>query len=126
MSKIENVIKSFMKENSDNKLFIAVAEDILNSGYDEEDIKGYIEDIVRHGCISGCVSSMIYYSDTEKFFDEYSSEIFDLLNCLTEEIGDFPWRKDLDINKNNLSWFAYEEVSYRLNEYINNNNELEI
>lgn len=35
-----------------------------------------------HGCSTGCVSELIYYTQTEKWFNNYKKEILNLLNEL--------------------------------------------
>jgi hypothetical protein len=94
-------------ENEDNLLIKYVIEDILQQ--DNDYIESYIEDVLKHGCVSGMVSSLIYYGDTHAFYDKYYDEIEDLRVEYLDEgfdllanIGD----KDL---KNHLAWFGYEE-----------------
>lgn len=98
------------KNTSDNKLTIAVINDILDCNETDEEIINYLKDVVNYGCISGIVSSLIYYSDTEKFFNEYSNEILELLDVKKEECEPY----EGEFNKNNLSWFAYEEICRQL------------
>lgn len=93
-----------MKSDSEGiKLF--VIEDILDVNDSDEDIANYITGVLEYGCVSGCVSSLIYYSDTDKFFHKYSDEILALLNKLNIEFG-----ISFKINSNNLAWFGYEET----------------
>ena len=93
-----------MKSDSEGiKLF--VIEDILAVNNNDEEIEDYIDNVLSYGCVSGCVSSLIYYRDTHKFFHKYSDEILALLDELNMESG-----ISFDINSNNLAWFAYEET----------------
>lgn len=86
-----------------NNLKKYVINDILEyCDNDNEYILNYIKDVVNHGCVSGIVSSLIYYSDTEKFFNDYANEILEML----EKYG----INNIKLNKNNLSWFAYEKI----------------
>lgn len=98
------------KTKSDNKLTIAVIDDILNYNETDEEIINYLKDVINYGCVSGIVSSLIYYTDTEKFFDDFSNEILELLDVKKEEYGLYEGQ----FNKNNLSWFAYEEICKQL------------
>ena len=93
-----------MKSDSEGiKLF--VIEDILAVNNNDEEIEDYIDNVLSYGCVSGCVSSLIYYEDTAKFFHKYSEEILEMLNELNIWHG-----ISFEINSNNLSWFAYEET----------------
>ena len=93
-----------MKSDSEGiKLF--VIEDILAVNNNDEEIEDYIDNVLSYGCVSGCVSSLIYYEDTDKFFSQYYDEILEMLNELNIWHG-----ISFDINSNNLAWFAYEEI----------------
>ena len=109
----KNIKKELLniKEEADNKLTIAVIDDILNMTDTDEEIISYMNNVINHGCISGVVSSLIYYSDTEKFFKEYAEEIFDLMNEYKENCGEYP---NIELNSNNLAWFGYETICYEL------------
>lgn len=55
------------------------------------------------------VRSLIYYTDTHKFFDEYYEEIQDVLEEQEDYWLVFKWNgSDL---KNQLAWLAFEEVA---------------
>lgn len=77
---------------------------------DPEYITHFFRDLAHHGCISGMVSSLIWYRDTHKFFDTYYHEIMEILEDLTDQ-----WIKieftgeDL---KNRLAWLAFEQVAW--------------
>lgn len=109
--RIEDII-----ETSNSELFKDVALDILNE--EDEDIESHMKDVMNHGCVSGTVSSMIYYNDTRKFFEKHYDEIFDLIEGLRCEFDIDAIVKEF--NFNNLSWLAYEECTRKLM------NELEI
>ena len=102
--------------NSDSEMFKYVALDVIDCYSDDNDIECHIKDILNHGCISGTVSSMIYYNDTRKFFEKHYDEIFELLEEYKYECGDIHF----ELNFNNLAWFGYEECVRQLA------NELEI
>lgn len=85
-----------------------------------------IDDVISdfsQGCASGIVSGLIYYSDTERFFDENKPGIVELLLELQDDTGE-PWItlfRDFDkedifcddpYNKNKLAWFLFEEINY--------------
>ena len=105
--KLNELLKT-MERETDNKLEKAVINIILEEGHD--DTIGYIENINNYGCASGCVSALIYYSDTESFFDKYSNEILELLNDFNTEVREI----NFEITKNNLSWFAFESICNKI------------
>ena len=93
-----------MKSDAEGiKLF--VIEDILEFKDSDEEIADYITGVLEFGCVSGCVPSLIYYEDTDKFFSQYYDEILEMLNELNIWNG-----ISFEINSNNLAWFAYEET----------------
>lgn len=56
----------------------------VSDGYDE---KSACEELQEHGCISGMVSELIYYSDTEQFFDRNKAEIVALTSDWCDGTG---------------------------------------
>ncbi len=58
------------------------------------------------------VSSLIYYRDTHRFYDEYYDEIEDLRLEFEDNCGE-PLKVKGDL-KNFLAWFAFEETAYLL------------
>lgn len=96
------------KSNQNNTLQQAVFEIVESAleGYSKAEQKTWLEDLAAHGCISGMVSSLIYYHQTERFFDQHADEILELANLLcfsvnVTEVG-------LTQFKNNMAWFAFE------------------
>ena len=93
----------------------------------EDDYTDALNDLLEHGCQSGMVSELIYYSDTVKFYNKHRVEIDNLLAETLEDLGcDGPaglfrdkWDKTDplargDLNKNLLAWFAFEEIARTL------------
>lgn len=79
-------------------------------------------DIVEHGCVSGCASGMVYYFETEEFYDKFKDEIWDMLYNFADDqgtstmelIASFNGSKDVGNDhqfKNLLAWFAVEETA---------------
>ena len=93
-----------MKSNSEG-IELFVIDDILDNCDTNEEISYYIHTVLNYGCASGCVSSLIYYYDTDKFFTKYSEEILAILDTINKDYG-IPF----EINSNNLTWLGYEET----------------
>lgn len=47
-----------------------------------------LAEIAQHGCESGCAATMIYYSDTEKLFDQYRNDLFEIMSNWMDETGE--------------------------------------
>lgn len=106
-----NLLNSIMM-NTESELKRESAEiimDMLDENMTNKEILDTVEDIVRHGCASGIVSALIYYSDTEPFFDRHADEIFDIYN---NGIYDF------ELSKNSLAWFGFETMAYEIYEEL--------
>jgi len=94
------------------------------SGYDSG-MQGFMSDLRRGGCVSGIIGALCYYSDTNKFHDDFESDIWDLLSENAEEQGmtipEFIASLNgadnvgsIEQHKNLLAWFAFEETAFRL------------
>jgi len=80
-----------------------------------------LSEVIEHGCQSGVVGSLIYYTDTVKFYHKHHHEIGQLVENLIDSTGlpiheifgdkwdnSDPFAND-DMNQNLLAWFAFEE-----------------
>jgi len=86
------------------------------------DIQEIGNELLRHGCQSGMVSGLIYYSDTCKFYQDHKEGINAILYETLESTGlsvselfGEKWSNDdplaLDTyNQNLLAWFSFEET----------------
>ena len=66
-----------------------------------------LNDIVEHGCASGCAHQHIYYSDTVRFFDRYSDTICEYI---TDAIGSEFLTETFDNNEANLTGYKNDIV----------------
>ena len=121
----KKALRELKKVNQFNtKLEKRVINDLLNTGLTTEELKDHIKDIVQCGCISGIVSSLVYYSDTTKFFNCYRKEILSMLqdpdkNIYSEYTYLLDQKKYSILEKNNLSWFAYDNTVIRIAFHFN-------
>jgi hypothetical protein len=111
-----------IKKESNSKLEKHVVNYIV-SNYSEEEIPGFIKDLLQHGCQSGMVGELISYYDTVKFYKKFQPEIDSLLKEMFFQTGykspmelfgdkwdeDDPLGRD-DMNMNLLAWFGFEET----------------
>ena len=121
----KKALRELKKVNHFNtKLEKRVINDLLNTGLSTEELKDHIKDIVQCGCISGIVPSLVYYSDTTKFFNCYRQEILTMLtdpdkNIYSEYTYLLDQKKYSVSQKNDLSWFAYDNTVIRIAFYFN-------
>lgn len=116
-----------MKKCNYSKLRNAVITNLLSLGYDNDDLLSHMQDILQHGCQSGIVNDLIYYTDTTKFYKKHKKDIMIMLKESMENIGVsspaeiFGGKFDTDDyfieeiqNQNLLAWYAYEETVYNI------------
>ena len=115
-------IKS-IKQNTDNELTKNVCNYVIEHWSDYDNKKSIFTDVLHYGCQSGIVGSLIYYSDTVKYYKKYQEEINDILYEIMNDCG-ITSPKDLfgkkwdeedplayyDYNQNLLAWFGFEET----------------
>jgi len=128
------MIKDYLEEmkgyNNLTNRVIDYYEEQANNYDSMDDLLRDMEDLQRYGCVSGMIGDLIYYDDTNKFFDDYKEEINDLLSevldgtglSMEELFGDKYDKEDPLIidysNKNLLAWFGFEETSNRIYENL--------
>ena len=106
---MKKLLNSMLENTMEGTLKHEVAEILVDELTDIEDdeILSYMRDIINYGCVSGTVKSLITYKDTEKFFDKYTNEIFDLMNEKRDDGWDL---NNIEFNKNNLAWWSFEVI----------------
>ena len=87
-----------------------VMEILVDMQYEGYELENVISDVLNHGCASGIVGALTYYSQTRKFFIDNMDEIFDLYNEYIQEFGGIGF----EIDFNSLSWFAFEEITRQI------------
>ncbi|MDG1315024.1 MAG: hypothetical protein P8P29_05825 [Flavobacteriaceae bacterium] len=97
-------------QNEPHTIKARVAKEAL--GYTSESIVNFFDDLFRYGCISGMVTSLVYYIDTHKFYDLHYNQI-EGIREIYEEFTDYPLVIQGDL-KNFLAWFAFEQTAYQL------------
>ena len=112
-----------LKRKTDNKLTKRVCDYVIDEWNDYNDKKHIFTDVLYHGCQSGMVGFLIWYSDTTAFYKKYKDEINKLLYAVQASTGLYGM-KDLfgkkwdeedplaieDYNQNLLAWFGFEET----------------
>lgn len=83
-----------------------VLEIVEESGTEEEQ-KNFMEDVLNHGCISGMVSELIYYNDTVAWFDEFRSNIMELLHEAMDLYGCYDGEEEMIFGDN---WTSLDDL----------------
>ena len=101
-----------------NKLKIEVMEILVNMvEMNESTIEKEIKNILNYGCQSGIVGDLLYYYQTEAFFNRHKNAINEIAHELSNDIYGNPYEiyKNLngECNKNNMAWFGFEEIVRR-------------
>ena len=112
-----------LKRDTNNKLIKRACDYVINEWSDYSDKKCIFTDVLYHGCQSGIVGFLIYYSDTVAFYKKYRNEINELLQEYMSETGLYSMSElfgkkwdDEDplaieqFNQNLLAWFGFEEA----------------
>ena len=111
---MKNLLNSMLENTMEGTLKHEVVE-IIMAQLDEltdDEILTTFNDILTYGCVSGAVSALITYSDTDKFFNNHADEIFELVEDIKQEgIIDM---NNFTLSKNNLAWFAFETIAQEI------------
>lgn len=112
-----------LKANSNSPLLKRVCNYVISEWGNYDDKTNIFKDVLYHGCQSGTVGFLIYYSDTVRFYKQYREEINNLLYELMSDTGIYAmnelfgdrWDKEDslgqdDYNQNLLAWFGFEET----------------
>ena len=112
-----------LKRSSDSPLTKRVCNYVISRWSDYTDKKDIFTDVLNHGCQSGIVSELIYYTDTVRFYKQYKEEINSLLYDAINGTGLYSpsellgskWDKEDPLaqdthNQNLLAWFGFEET----------------
>lgn len=61
--------------------------EIIESQGSEKEQKNFMENVLEHGCVSGVVGELIYYSDTKVWYSEHKEEIDEMLEEALDSHG---------------------------------------
>jgi hypothetical protein len=105
--KLKKALRNIIKEDP-----ASIKSCVAQEALEKDNIRDFFNDLSNHGCVSGMVSSLIYYNQTHQFFDTYYEQIETLRLQYEEETGlQIQLGNDL---KNTLAWFAFEQTAYQI------------
>lgn len=96
-----------MLNTTDSGLMAHVIDDILElHGDSDEEVNAYLNDVYKHGGVSGAITSLIYHKDCEEFVKTHLTEILDIYNETREFSSGIPEELTVDY----LAWLSYETI----------------
>lgn len=110
MTILLNVLKEMETETT------GVKNDVIN--FLLEDVENYspqdkLQDLLQHGCESGMVNHLIYYTDTVKYFGDHESEIREFVS----EVYDFDMVEGSDLIDVLSDIFQVDDFETRMNDH---------
>lgn len=104
-------------EETDNELKKYVAEYMLDeldeyNGTQKQQAQSWYNDLMRGGCQSGMIRSLIYYHDTHEFYDKFYDDIEELRLEIEQSIGE-SLKPEGDL-KNWYAWLGFEETARKI------------
>jgi hypothetical protein len=104
----------------DNQLINYAISYLQNHFSTIKDREIFIKDLLKYGCVTGMVGTLIYYTDTAKFYNKYKSEIWEFVSEYADCVGETPLEvinnfnlskpNDATTFENNLAWYGFEEA----------------
>ena len=114
-------LNELKKEKEFNtKIERRIINDILNTGLNTSELKNYIKTILKYDEIYRLIDN----EDMVKFFDNYRTEILTMLKNPDKIVYYYDptfWldhNRYTDAEKNNLVWFIYQNIIYRIADYF--------
>ena len=96
--------------------------EILKDMAVDSSLEEVINEVIQYGCVTGIVPSLIYYHQTEAFFNRHKDAINELAHELSEDLYGNPFEIYHNLNggcsKNNMAWFGFEEVTRMIAEEL--------
>lgn len=79
MTKLQTIIGYVWNDYELNEIEEEILETLENDFDEYEDAKGWLEDVVQHGGISGCIPNLVYHWQIKEFLDEHLWTVQDIL-----------------------------------------------
>jgi len=81
-----------------------------------------LADMANHGCTGG-VGGMIYYTETEAIYKQFSNELHEILDNFKDQVGEWPDYVVSDLGNypafcNSVVWFCAEFIAQELTQGI--------
>jgi hypothetical protein len=93
-----------------NKIILAKLD-----GYDgkkKEQLKSFLEDLQRGGCISGMIGEFIYHSDCKDFYISNLDDLEDIRKDLEDSLGEPISNRYESPHYTFMCWLCFEEYCF--------------
>jgi hypothetical protein len=101
MDELKKEVKRIVKDNTE--------------GMNKKERETWLRDLSEHGCISGMVSRLIYYSETSAFTNAHREAIMEMLGDDLNDgiISNEQISKEMKAGTfdNFLAWYAFEKIA---------------
>jgi hypothetical protein len=90
-------------------------------GKKKEQLKSFLEDMQKGGCMSGMIGDFIYNADCKQFYIEHIDELEEIKEDLEESLGERIENKHNLPHYTFMCWLCFEEYCYNIyNEFFEN------
>jgi hypothetical protein len=118
-----------LKENRFSSLEVSKDFNIIIldkiQGYDgkkKDQLKAFLEDLRKGGCISGMVGDFVYHKDCKDFYINHIDELKEIKKDLEDSLGEPIENRHKQPYYTFMCWLCFEEYCYNIyNEYYENN-----
>lgn len=97
-----------------SKVFNKIIKDKIESynGSKKEQLKSFLEDMQKGGCVSGMIGEFIYHSDCKAFYIEHIDELENIKTDLEDSLGEAIPNRFEAPHYTFLCWLCFEEYCY--------------
>lgn len=84
-------------------------------GYDgtkKEQLKSFLEDLQRGGCVSGMIGKFIYHSDCKEFYINHLDDLEDIRKELEDSLGEPIENRYESPHYTFMCWLCFEEYCF--------------
>lgn len=98
----------------------AVLDILRDETADYDDPADFYRDVIEYGCVSGCVTALNWYTDTNHFFEEHQEALareIRMWKLMGEDVTKLDTWDDYDpfcnevYNRNQVVWFVFEKIT---------------
>ncbi|GIQ57844.1 hypothetical protein Flavo103_09800 [Flavobacterium collinsii] len=91
---------------------IILSDLVSYDGTKKEQLKSYLEDLQRGGCMSGMVSEFIYNTDCKKFYVEHLDDLENIREELEDSLGESVKNTHRLPHYTFMCWLCFEEYCF--------------
>jgi hypothetical protein len=93
-----------------NKIILSDLESY--DGTKKEQLKSFLENLQRIGCISGMISEFIYNADCKKFYIQHLDDLEDIRQEIEDSLGEAVKNRHRLPHYTFMCWLCFEEYCF--------------